>query len=91
MTRRKRQAQAADPRRPQCVTRIVRAAQRLARALMTNCQTVSCCAQRRTVELKPNGRTRKVDAVCGRQAPDDALSRELVDDTNNYDQVAAKA
>ena len=43
------------------------------------------------MELKSNGRTRVVDAETGRQAPDDALSRELVDDTVSYYQVAAQA
>jgi phosphoglycerol transferase MdoB-like AlkP superfamily enzyme len=64
---------------------ILREGQRHPRALMANYQTV------RIVELKPNGRTRVVDAETGRQAPDDALSRELVDDTVSYYQVAAQA
>ena len=47
--------------------------------------------QGRIVELKPNGRTRVVDAATGRQAPDDALSREFIDDTISYYQVASQA
>ena len=70
---------------------ILREGQRHPRALMANYQTVGYYEQGRIVELKPNGRTRVVDAETGRQAPDDALSRELVDDTVSYYQVAAQA
>ena len=70
---------------------ILREGQRHPRALMANYQTVGYYEQGRIVELKPNGRTRVVDAATGRQAPDDALSRELVDDTISYYQVAAQA
>ena len=70
---------------------ILREGQRHPRALMANYQTVGYYEQGRIVELKPNGRTRVVDADTGRQAPDDALSRELVDDTVSYYQVAAQA
>ena len=70
---------------------ILREGQRHPRALMANYQTVGYYEQGRIVELKPNGRTRVIDAETGRQAPDDALSRELVDDTVSYYQVAAQA
>ena len=61
------------------------------RALMANYQTVGYYERGRIVELKPNGRTRVVDAATGRQAPDDALSRELIDETISYYQVASQA
>ncbi|HET9978752.1 MAG TPA: sulfatase-like hydrolase/transferase, partial [Burkholderiaceae bacterium] len=70
---------------------ILREGQRHPRALMANYQTVGYYEQGRIVELKPNGRTRVVDAATGRVAPDDALSRELIDDTISYYQVAAQA
>ncbi|MGL6112887.1 MAG: LTA synthase family protein, partial [Rubrivivax sp.] len=70
---------------------ILREGQMHPRALMANYQTVGYYEQGRIVELKPNGRTRVVDAATGAQAPDDALSRELVDDTISYYQVAAQA
>ncbi|HET9978729.1 MAG TPA: LTA synthase family protein [Burkholderiaceae bacterium] len=70
---------------------ILREGQRHPRALMANYQTVGYYEQGRIVELKPNGRTRVVDAATGRIAPDDALSRELIDDTISYYQVAAQA
>jgi phosphoglycerol transferase MdoB-like AlkP superfamily enzyme len=70
---------------------ILREGQRHPRALMANYQTVGYYEQGRVVELKPNGRTRVVDALTGRPAPDDAVSRELIDDTISYYQVAAQA
>jgi phosphoglycerol transferase MdoB-like AlkP superfamily enzyme len=70
---------------------ILREGQTHQRALMANYQTVGYYEQGRIVELKPNGRTRVVDAATGAKAPDDALSRELVDDTISYYQVAAQA
>jgi len=70
---------------------ILREGQRHPRALMANYQTVGYYEQGRIVELKPNGRTRVVDAATGKLAPDDALSRELIDDAISYYQVAAQA
>ncbi|HET9820339.1 MAG TPA: sulfatase-like hydrolase/transferase [Burkholderiaceae bacterium] len=70
---------------------ILREGQRHPRALMANYQTVGYYEQGRVVELKPNGRARVVEAQTGRPAPDDALSRELIDDTISYYQVAAQA
>ena len=61
------------------------------RALMANYQTVGYYEQGRIVELKPNGRSRVVDAVTGRQAPDDAISAKMIEDTISYYQVAAQA
>ena len=61
------------------------------RALMANYQTVGYYEQGRIVELKPNGRTRVVDAATGRQAPDDAISAKLIEDTISYYQVASQA
>jgi phosphoglycerol transferase MdoB-like AlkP superfamily enzyme len=70
---------------------ILREGQSHPRALMANYQTVGYYEQGRIVELKPNGRTRVVDAATGREAPDDALSAALIDDTISYYQVAAQA
>ena len=70
---------------------ILREGLRHPRALMANYQTVGYYEQGRIVELKPNGRARVVDAKTGREAPDDALSRELIDDAVSYYQVAAQA
>ena len=70
---------------------ILREGQRHPRALFSNYQTVGYYEQGRIVELKPNGRVHVVDAGTGRPAPDDALSRELIDDAISYYQVAAQA
>ncbi len=70
---------------------ILREGRQHPRALMANYLTVGYYEQGRIVELKPNGRTRVVDAVTGREAPDDAISKELIDDTISYYQVASRA
>jgi phosphoglycerol transferase MdoB-like AlkP superfamily enzyme len=70
---------------------ILREGQRHPRALMANYQTVGYYEKGRIVELRPNGRTRVVDAASGKAAPDDALSKELIDDAISYYQVAAQA
>lgn len=70
---------------------ILREGQRHPRALMANYQTVGYYEQGRVVELKPNGRSRVVLAATGQPAPDDALSRELVDEAVSYYQLAAES
>ncbi len=70
---------------------ILREGQQHPRALMANYQTVGYYEQGRIVELKPNGRARVVDAATGREAPDDALSKELIDDAISYYQLASRA
>ena len=61
------------------------------RMLMANYQTVGYHEDGRTVELKPNGRVRVVDAASGKPAPDDALSRHLIDEAISYYQLASEA
>ena len=61
------------------------------RALMANYQTVGYYEEGRVVELKPNGRSRVVDATSGREAPADELSRRLVDEAISYYQLASEA
>jgi phosphoglycerol transferase MdoB-like AlkP superfamily enzyme len=61
------------------------------RMLMANYQTVGYYEDGRTVELKPNGRVRVVDAASGKPAPDDALSRHLIDEAISYYQLASEA
>ncbi|WP_088282574.1 LTA synthase family protein [Ideonella sp. A 288] len=61
------------------------------RAVMANYQTVGYYERGRTVELKPNGRVRVVDALTGAPMPDDALSRELTQEAIAYYQVASEA
>jgi phosphoglycerol transferase MdoB-like AlkP superfamily enzyme len=61
------------------------------RAVMANYQTVGYYERGRTVELKPNGRVRVVDALTGKPVPDDDLSRELTDEAIAYYQVASEA
>jgi phosphoglycerol transferase MdoB-like AlkP superfamily enzyme len=61
------------------------------RALMANYQTVGYYESGRMVELKPNGRVRVVDAATGRAAPDDDLSRHLVEEAISYYQLASEA
>ncbi len=61
------------------------------RALLANYQTVGYYEKGRVVELKPNGSARVVDAATGRPAPDDDLSRYLVDEAISYYQLASQA
>ena len=61
------------------------------RALMANYQTVGYYEAGRIVELKPNGRVRVVDAVSGKEAPADELSRHLIDEAISYYQLASEA
>jgi phosphoglycerol transferase MdoB-like AlkP superfamily enzyme len=61
------------------------------RALLANYQTVGYYKDGRVVELKPGGRSRVADAKSGRDAPDDALSRRLLQEAVSYYQVAAEA
>jgi phosphoglycerol transferase MdoB-like AlkP superfamily enzyme len=70
---------------------ILREGQQHPRALMANYLTVGYYEQGRIVELKPNGRTRVVDAITGHEVPEDALSKELIDDAISYYQVASRA
>ena len=70
---------------------ILREGQTHPRALMANYQTVGYYERGRIIELKPNGRTRVVNAADGTTAPDDALSRELLDEAISYYQVASQA
>ena len=61
------------------------------RALMANYQTVGYYEDGRVVELRPNGRVRVVDAVTGLEAPNDELSRHLIDEAISYYQLASDA
>ncbi len=61
------------------------------RAFLSNYQTVGYYERGRIVELRPSGRVRVVDAASGRPAPDDALSRELVEEAISYYQLASAA
>ena len=61
------------------------------RALMANHQTVGYYESGRIIELRPNSRVRVVDAATGKLAPDDELSRQLVDEAISYYQLASEA
>jgi phosphoglycerol transferase MdoB-like AlkP superfamily enzyme len=70
---------------------ILREGQTHPRALLANYQTVGYYEQGRVVELKPNARVRVVMADTGKPAPDDALSRYLIDEAVSYYQVASRS
>lgn len=70
---------------------ILREGRQHPRAFMANYMTVGYYEQGRIVELKPNGRTRVVDPLTGRETADDALAKELIDDAISYYQVASRA
>jgi phosphoglycerol transferase MdoB-like AlkP superfamily enzyme len=61
------------------------------RALFANFQTVGYYQDGIVVELKPNGRTRVVDAATGRERAEDALSARLTDEAISYYQLASRA
>ncbi len=61
------------------------------RALLGNYQTVGYYERGRVVELKPNGRSRVVDAKTGQPVTDDALSQYLTDEAISYYQLASQA
>ena len=61
------------------------------RALMANYQTVGYYESGRMVELRPNGRSRVVDADTSKLAPDDELSAHLMDEAISYYQLASEA
>jgi phosphoglycerol transferase MdoB-like AlkP superfamily enzyme len=61
------------------------------RALLANYQTVGYYEQGRVVELKPNGRTRVVDAQTGQPVADDDLSKRLTEEAVSYYQLASQA
>jgi hypothetical protein len=58
---------------------------------MANYQTVGYYERGRMVELRPNGRSRVVDATTGKLAPDDELSAHLIDEAISYYQLASEA
>lgn len=61
------------------------------RALMGNYQTVGYLESGRLVELQPKGKARVVDPNTGAVAPDDALSRYLIDEAISYYEIASDA
>jgi len=61
------------------------------RALFADFQTVGYYQDGIVVELKPNGRTRIVDAATGRERPEDALSGQIVNEAISYYQLASRA
>ncbi|HEX2552591.1 MAG TPA: sulfatase-like hydrolase/transferase [Microvirga sp.] len=61
------------------------------RALMANYQTVGYHADGITVELKPGGRTRIVEAATGRERAVDETTRPLLEEAIAYYQTAARA
>jgi len=58
---------------------------------MANYQTVGYYESGRMVELRPNGRSRVVDAETSKLAPDDELSAHLMDEAISYYQLASEA
>jgi len=61
------------------------------RALMANYQTVGFYEDGRLVELQPKGKAKVFDSKTGQAAPDDALSKELVEEAASYYQIASDA
>ncbi|HEU4622305.1 MAG TPA: LTA synthase family protein [Burkholderiaceae bacterium] len=61
------------------------------RAMMANYQTVGYYEDGVMVELKPNARTRIVDAISGSDRPRDALGQHLLDEAISYYQLASEA
>ena len=61
------------------------------RALLANYQTVGWYQDGRVIELKPNARTRVVDAATGVEQPEDEASERMTNEAISYYQVASEA
>ncbi|MCX7273181.1 MAG: sulfatase-like hydrolase/transferase [Burkholderiales bacterium] len=61
------------------------------RALMANYQTVGYYANGRIVELRPNGRSRIVDAQSGQPLPADETGEQMLETAISYYQMASEA
>lgn len=61
------------------------------RALLANYQTVGWYQDGMVIELKPNARTRVVDAESGLELPGDARSTQLTNEAISFYQIASEA